>query len=60
MQKIAIPLLMVLAIMYPALGHRCSHDSFAHNQTKTFLNDLTDARLLQTAENGKYAPHYSG
>lgn len=60
MHKIVIFILMVLAAMYPVWGHRCSHDSFAHNQPKTFMNDLTDARLLQTAENGKYASHYSG
>ncbi len=49
MPKIAVFLLLVLAIVYPTQEHRCSHDSFAHKQPKTFFNDLTDARLLQTA-----------
>ena len=46
--------LLLLSLMFSiATSLPCSHDQFNQDQPKTFYNDLTDARLLQTAEVGK-------
>lgn len=44
---------VVLIFILTASAHDCVHDHFAHNTTKHFYDDLTDARLLQTAEEGR-------
>jgi hypothetical protein len=49
-----IALLLSLVLATQISSHDCQHDELSRNTTKHYLNDLTDARLLQTNNIGKY------
>ena len=49
-----LKLILLYTILAIGTSLPCSHDVFSQDQPKTFYNDLTDARLLQTAETGRY------
>ena len=48
-------ILFTFTIIFTIIYCDCVHDHFAHNTTKHFYDDLTDARLLQNAEDGRYS-----
>ena len=51
-------MILFVMVLDLALGLDCVHDHFTRNATKHFVNDLTDGRMLQSENKGRFLLHH--